>query len=246
MGMARLLAKGWVVFCLFAAAHAVRFALIKGTAPLEAAETVGISALLFIAMGLLFVGGYAAASDHSHTPLAERLKPSHFVPGFDGVAFVLFAILSFVDQVAVAPNVMNGAAEALHAAIRFAVPGQRALEATLGCGLDEGRIFAASFTWLLAIIYLAQALTRVRLTAGLIRLERVKRPEALGPTALAALLGFAAVAGFQLLYMGTGFLFLPCDVYTEIPGAIVIGLAPLMLAYLIVAAVANLLAAGPK
>ena len=30
MGIARLLAKGWIVFCLFAGAHALRIALVSG------------------------------------------------------------------------------------------------------------------------------------------------------------------------------------------------------------------------
>ena len=66
MGMARLLAKGWVVFCLFAGAHALMFALGRGVPPLDAAKTIAVCTLLFAAMGLLFVGGYAAATDHGH------------------------------------------------------------------------------------------------------------------------------------------------------------------------------------
>ena len=30
MGIARLLAKGWILFCLFAGAHALRIALASG------------------------------------------------------------------------------------------------------------------------------------------------------------------------------------------------------------------------
>ena len=33
MGIARLLAKGWTVICLFAAAHALNLALVRGTLP---------------------------------------------------------------------------------------------------------------------------------------------------------------------------------------------------------------------
>ena len=239
--MARLLAKGWVVFCLFAGAHALNFAL-SGDASL--ARRIVVCAALFVAMGLLFVGGYAAATDHGHL---RRLKPAQFVPSFDGLVFVAFLVLSFADQVVFAPELMqNPIANALKSAIFFAVPGQRALEASLSCGLDGGRVFAASFTWLLAIVYLASAASRVRLAAGLIRIERAKRPEALGPTVLAFLLGIAAVIAIQLLYVGSAFAFLPCSAYTEITGALLIGLAPLMLAYLIVAALANLLATSPE
>ena len=246
MGIARLLAKGWVVFCLFAAAHALRFAVERGASVPGAAVTIGVCSLLFVAMGLLFVAGYAAASDHGNA-FFRRLKPRNFVPGFYGVAFIGFVVLSFIDQAVFAPdNMQNPAVDALRAAMHFAVPGQRALESALSCGLDGGRIFASAFTWLLAIVYLAAAGSRVRLTAGLIRIERAKRSQTLSPAAVAAVLGAAAVVGFQMLYMGSSFAFLPCSAYTEISGALLIGLAPLMLAYLIVAAAANLLAVGPE
>ena len=53
MGIARLLAKGWIIFCLFAGAHALRFA-IKSGGPLQSSIlAIGICALLFMAMGLL-------------------------------------------------------------------------------------------------------------------------------------------------------------------------------------------------
>ncbi len=246
--MARLLAKGWIVFCLFAGAHALRIALAGG-APLPAVVlTVGVCTLLFTAMGLLFVGGYAAGSDHGHPPFLQRLKPHHLMPGFNEIVFAVFVVLSFVDQAVFAPRYIgNGAVDALKSAVFFAVPGQRALEAALlPCGLDGGRIFAAAFTWLLAVIYLGSAASRLRLAAGLIRIERDKRPEALGPSLLALLLGTLAVIGIQFLFVGSAFQFLPCSAYTEISGALLIGLAPLMLAYLIAAALANLLATGPE
>jgi len=247
MGIARLLAKGWVVFCLFAAAHALRFSVESGAPALDAAGTIAVCTLLFVAMGLLFVSGYAAASDHGNASFFRRLKPRHFVPSFYGVVFVAFVILSFIDQALFAPNHMQSApVDALRAAMHFAVPGQRALESALSCGLDGGRIFASAFTWLLAIVYLAAAGSRVRLTAGLVRIERAKRSQTLAPAAVAAVLGVAAVIGFQMLYMGSAFAFLPCSAYTETSGALLVGLAPLMLAYLIVAAAANLLAVGPE
>jgi hypothetical protein len=242
MGAARLLAKGWVVFCLFAGAHALHVVMghdLPGSVR-SVLECVG----LFMAMGLVFVAGYAAATEHGH---ARPLEPAQLVPSFDGLVFAAFVIMSFANQVAVASEVMrNPLAEAIHAAIAFAVPGQRALENALACGLDGGRIFSASFTWLLAIVYFASAATRLRLTAGLIRLERVNRPEVLGPTTLALLLGVAAVAGVQFLFVGSAFAFLPCSAYTDITGALLIGLAPLVLAHLLVAALANLLASGPN
>ena len=248
MGIARLLAKGWMAICLFVAAHALRLALMRGTVPpLEAACTIGVCAALFIAMGLVFILGYAAASDHGSAPLFAGRKPEYFLPSFDDAVFALFAAASFVNQTLYAPDHMRSPpVEALGAAMRFAVPGQRALESTLTCGLDDGRIAASAFAWLLAIVYLFSAASRVRLAAGLIRLERNRRPEGLGPVIPAAVLGVAAVAGFQLLYMGSAFAFLGCGVYTEISGALLVGLAPLLLAYLMVAAAANLLAASPE
>jgi hypothetical protein len=245
MGMARLLAKGWVAFCLFAGAHSLTSALYGGTPAPDAVMTVGVCTLLFAAMGVLFIGGYAAATDHG--PWFGRLKPHHLLPGFNEMVFIAFIAASFVNQVFIAPATMeNPAVEALRAAIYYAVPGQRALEGAMSCGLDGGRIYASAFAWLLAIVYLASSASKLRLTAGLIRLERNKRPEALGPAVLAFLLGVAAVVGFQLLYLGSAFNYVPCGAFTDVSGEVLVGLAPLLYAYLLVAALANLLAVGPE
>lgn len=247
MGMARLLAKGWVVFCLFAAAHALNFAILSGTPELEAARTIALCTLLFAAMGLLFVGGYAVATDHGGSFL-QRLKPHHFLPGFNEMTFVVFVIASFIVQVWLAPQVMQSpVAGAIRDAISFVVPGQRVIEDDLlPCGLDGGRIFASAFVWFLAIVYFASAASRLRLSAGLIRLERVQRPEAMGAFLLALLQGALAVVGIQLLFIGSVYQALPCSTFTGLDGEILIGLAPLMFAYLTVAALANLLASGPE
>jgi len=242
MGMARLLAKGWVVFCLFAGAHALRLAMAGGSG--EELATICVCTLLFVAMGLLFVGGYAAATGHV---LFEKLTWSRVLPGFDALVFAWFVTLSFANQAFFASGLMdNRLAQAVRGAIAFAVPGQRAFESALDCGLDGGRVFASSFAWLLAIVYVASSASRLRLSAGLIRLERNERPEVLGAVPLAFLLGVAAVIGIQFLFLGTAYLWMPCEDYASLPGEILIGLAPLMLAYLIVAALANLLAAGPE
>lgn len=245
MGMARLLAKGWVAFCLFAGAHSLTAALAGGTPVQDAILTVGVCTLLFVAMGLLFVGGYAAATDHG--PWLARLKPGLLIPAFNEMVFVAFVALSFLNQVFIAPATMeNGAVDALKAAIHTVVPGQRALEGVMSCGLDGGRLYASAFAWLLALIYLASSVSKLRLTAGLIRIERDKRPEVLGPSLLALLLGSMAVVGFQMLYLGTAFAYMPCSIFTDLSGQVLIGLAPLMYAYLTVAALANLLAVGPE
>lgn len=247
MGVARLLAKGWIVFSLFAGAHAFQNAFASGLPLGDAIARLGVPILLFAAMGLLFVGGYAA-SGASTVPLLARIRPRHLIPSFNEGVFVCFVVLSFVIQVAVAPAfVSGGVIEAVERALAFAVPGQRALiDALAPCGLDGGRIFASAFSWLLAIIYLASAASRLTLSAGIIRLERTLRPDPLGKAAPAIALGAAAIGGIQLLYMGSAYPWLSCSAFTDISGALLIGLAPLALAYLMVAAIANALAMSPE
>jgi len=72
MGVSRLLAKAWIVTCLFAGAHALRFALLTGGDLWAAASPVLVAMALFAAMGLLFVGGYGASASHSGASLIER------------------------------------------------------------------------------------------------------------------------------------------------------------------------------
>jgi hypothetical protein len=248
MGVARLLAKGWVVFCLFAGAHAINLALGRGETPVQALEAVGVCVLLFGAMGLLFIGGFGGSSGTGGLPLLARLKPHHLVPGFNEIVFIVFVALSFVCQVVVAPTFLGGpVAGAVQSAIYFVVPGQRALSDSLAaCALDGGRIFASAFAWLLAIVYVASAASRIGLVAGILRIERVLKPSAFGPTLLAALYGVIAIVGFQLLFVGSAYPWLACAAFTDITGSVLIGLAPLMLAYLIVAALASLRASGPE
>ncbi len=249
MGIARLLAKGWIIFCLFAGAHAVRLALLQGM-PLDSSLLgIGICALLFTAMGLLFVGGFGVSAAHvSGAPWATRFRPHHLIPGFNEVVFLLFVALSFLNQAFVAPtNIDRGSAGSLENAIYFVVPGQRALVTSLdACTMDGGRVFAASFAWLLAIIYLASAASRLKLQAGLIRLEAGDRPQALGPTLRAFLFGIVAVVGIQFLFVGSAYPWLNCSAFADVTGALLIGLAPLMLAYLIVAALASLMASASE
>lgn len=248
MGVARLLAKGWVVFCLFCGAYALAGDLRAGAAPGEVAPAVVLCVLLFGAMGLLFIGGYALATAGGNGPFLKRIKPHHILPGFNEVIFVVFALASLgVQEFYLPAHLSGGLLRLLQSAVEFAVPGQDSAEIAFGvCGLDGGRTFAAAFAWLLAFIYLGSALSHVRLAAGLVRLERKQRPEALGPTGLAAVLGFVAVVGIQFLYVGSLFALLPCSILRDIPGDLLIGIAPLMLAYLIIAALTNLLALGPE
>jgi hypothetical protein len=247
MGVARLLAKGWVVFCLFAGAHALHLGWSRGESPIDTWSSVGLCVFLFGAMGLLFITGFGMSSSQPGVPLLQRFELHHLIPSFNGSVFLIFAVFIFVNQVFVAPHGIDGAvAQAASRAMYLIVPGHRALYRALGaCALDGGRIFASAISWLLAIIYVGSAVSRVGLSAGLLRLEQTQNPSAFGPTLLAALYGVAAIIGFQLLFVGSVYSWLQCSVFTDIGGAIVIGLAPLMLAYLIVAALTTLRASGP-
>ena len=248
MGVARLLAKGWLVFCLFAGAHTVNLALSRGEAFADIAWDIGVCVLLFSAMGLLFIAGFGLSPGGGREALLRRLTPHHWLPGFNEMVFVIFVVFSFVNQVYLAPLYMSSpAASAVQATLSFFVPGQHALErALLDCSLDGGRIFASGTVWLLAIIYVASTVSRVRLASGIIRIERMTRPSSLGPTVTAAIFGIAAIVGFQLLYVGSAYPWLACSAFTDITGAVLIGLAPLMLSYLIFAALATLRASGPE
>lgn len=241
MGVARLLAKGWIAFCIFAGAHAVARSLHSGERVLAALESNGVATFLFGAMGVLFIAGYGLSSGH----LLRRFKPAHILPGFNEIVFVAFLVLSFAIQIA--PHHLSwGVLSALESAVRFAVPGQRALEAAVTrCDLDGGRAFASASAWLLAFVFLGTALSHVRMAAGLVRLERKRRIEPLGPAGIAFVLGLAAVAGIQFLFIGSLYPSLPCAMLSGLLGAVLIGAAPLTLAYLAAAALTNLLAMNP-
>jgi hypothetical protein len=197
-------------------------------------------------MGLLFIAGFGVSSGVAREILRRRLSPRHLVPGFNEVVFVVFVVASFVNQVAVAPlSLGGGIAGAVQATLSFFVPGQRAIEnALVACSIDGGRVFASATAWLLAIIFVASAISRIGLTAGLIRFERMKRPSSLSPTVTAIVFGAAAIICFQLLFVGSAYPWLACSAFTNITGALLIGLAPLALAYLIVAALATLRASA--
>lgn len=241
MGVARLLAKGWIVFCVFAGAHAMARAISAGVPALAAAEPTLVAGFLFGAMGLLFIAGYGLSGGH----LLQRFRPTHIFPGFNEIVFAVFLVLSFAIQIA--PHHLSwGILNALETAVRFAVPGQRAMEAALTrCSLDGGRAFAAACAWLLAFVFLGTALSHVRMAAGLVRLERKRRIEPLGPAGIALVLGAAAIAGIQFLFIGSLFPTLPCPMLSGLLGTVLIGAAPLMLAYLAAAALTNLLAMNP-
>jgi hypothetical protein len=252
MGIARLLAKGWLLFCIVAGAHALNLAMASGMAPPDAWLAIGVCVALFAAMGLLFIGGFGVSgglpSAQGGTPLIQWLRPHHFIPGFNEIVFLVFVLISFIVQVWAAPRLLDQpAALALEQAVMFAIPGQHALVRGLdACNMDGGRGLAAAFSWTLAAIYLASACSRLKLQAGLIRLEQGAKPEIIGPALRAFLYGAAAVAAIQFLVMGSAFPLLGCRAYADITGQLLTGLAPLMTAYLAVAAMASLLASAPE
>jgi hypothetical protein len=242
MGISRLLAKAWMVFCLFAGLYALtRGATGAGGLSTDALIRIFAIVVLFLATGLLFVAGYAAATNRAGDMVA-KLRP----PGFHDLVFLVFALTSFLVQSLYLP-VPPGSDPlgALAAAIDFAVPGQGALTMALGsCGLGGDALTASDFAWLLAFIYVGSSLSRLRLAAGIIRLERKQRPDPLTPTGSALLTGLVAVALIQLLYVGSLYSLLPCTLWQGIGGEALIGQAPLALAYAVVAALTNLIAMG--
>jgi len=243
MGVARLLAKGWVVFCLYGGGLALAQAGLTGSGGGTALVPIAVAVFLFGAMGLLFIGGYGFSATHR----MPRLESLIAVPGFNEIVFLCFVCLSFLVEIAYRPGYGVGAViQALQAALRI-VPGQHALgDALQRCNLDGGRTFAGAFAWLLAFIFVGSAVSRLRINAALVRLERKTRPEPLGPSGAALTLGTAAVVGIQFLFVGTLFSLLPCKALAGLSGALLIGLAPLALAYLAIAALTNLLAANPE
>jgi hypothetical protein len=250
MGVARLLAKGWIVFCLFAGAHGIDIALERGGDPLPAVQFAAVCVFLFGAMGLLFVAGFGAAS--GAVPSWSRLKPRHVLPRFDGIIFLVFVAVIFAVQAFFVSAIGTSVpAQAVQKAMYFVLPGVRQIVARLNaCGVDQNHIYyvqlASAVAWLLAIVYVASASSRINLNAGLMRLERARQRSSFGPTLSAALYGIVAIVGIQLLLMGSAYPFIGCRTFGGIAGALLTGLAPLMLAYLIVAALVTLKASGPE
>lgn len=244
MGAARLLAKAWVVFCLFAAAHAVLGVLMGSGHGLPQIGLIAGCTLIFCAMGLLFAGGFGVSGGHGAASWLAGLEPRDFLPRFDDWVFLGFVALSFLDQLMFASgHVLKGVFPAMDNFIRVIVPGQKALEAAIGaCRPGDGPMYASSFTWLIAAIFLGSAASRIEAQVDAVRQERAEYPEMLGPNVLAALLGVLSIVGIQLLYVGSAYAWLPCSAFTNVTGGLLTGLAPLMLAYLMIAALTCLFA----
>jgi hypothetical protein len=245
MGAARLLAKGWIAFCLYTGALALG---AHGMPPAGNGWTIVVCLLLFGAMGILFISGYGLSAGHVHPPLPAEIKLQNLLPGFNELVFIAFALILLLVQLFHAPAFHDGpAVNALESTVRFAVFGERALETALvQCRVDGSQLFISALAWTLALIFLGSALSRLRLGATIVRFERKRRPEALGAQPLAFALGLVAVAGIQLLYMGTAYTLLPCRALGGLFGEAMVSIGPLMLAYLILAALTNLLALSPE
>ncbi|HEY2445755.1 MAG TPA: hypothetical protein VGI20_08470, partial [Rhizomicrobium sp.] len=128
MGAARLLAKGWVIFCLYAGGLALIRALTKGIPAADLLWTISVCVLLFGAMGLLFISGYGLSAGHVRVFGPEGLRPAQLIPGFNELVFLAFALIVFCAQGFYAPVHHTGAVvEALESAMQFAVIGQRTL-----------------------------------------------------------------------------------------------------------------------
>jgi hypothetical protein len=251
MGVSRLLAKAWVVTCLFAGAHALRTAVFSGIDPWPVVFQVLAAVLLFAAMGLLFVGGYGVSRDAFHARATAIFKPGttpRTMPMFNDVVFLVFAALSFVIQVWYAPRHLSGqVTDAVENALYFAIPGNAMVIARLDtCAVDGGRVLASSAAWLLALVFAASSVSRLKQTANAMRVDRMLHPQSLSPTGLAAVLGIVAVVGIQCLFVGSPIALLPCSAFIGLPGLLLIGLAPLMFAYVVYAALAALLASGSE
>lgn len=238
-GLARLLAKAWIIFCLYAGGLASVW-YWGGEGSLDGfLAAIAVPVVLFIALGLVFAAGYLVLARHG-TPH----RPFVFIIGFNEAVFVAFTAISFLNQAFFAPGHLAGLLpDALERALYSAIPGQRALVAMLRpCMIDGGRIFTSGITWCLAIIYLGSALSRLKITATILRLSA--EAGSTGPVA-AVLLGLVSLAGIYALYIGGLYARLSCSFLAGIGGGVLIGLAPLMLAYVIGAAWAAAMV-GPK
>ncbi len=243
MGVARFLAKCWIVLCLYAGAHQLHQSIFAGADSLEALLRIAPPVLLFAAMGLLFIAGYGASS----YGFFSGVKLAHLQPHFTDAVFLLFAVMSFANQILIAPhNATGNLGDDIEGALSL-LPGQRAFaEALLPCSLDGGRLFSSAIAWLLAFVLFGSSLSRLRLEAGLLRLERNRRAPSLNAGVAALLLGIVSIVGIQLLLIGTAYSYIPCTVFATVPGQVLIGLGPLLLAYVTVAALTALMATGSE
>ena len=115
MGAARLLAKGWVLFCVYGGGLALVRALAAGAPAAETAWTISVCVVLFGAMGLLFISGYGLSAGHVRLFGATGLTRSDI--GFwcsgssDYLAGRAFSFVSAVDAIGAVPPTMESHVE---------------------------------------------------------------------------------------------------------------------------------------
>lgn len=238
--MARLVAKVWVMFCLYAGALALNLALPGSPdAWAEAARICGAT-LLYLCTGFLFAGMAVRLLHRRETLIRHSWRDIDF----NDVLFGIFLFLTFCDQAFFAPDHLAGVfSQSVEQAAFYAVPGQRALSRLVhSCTMDGGRIFASAFSWCLALIWFGSALSRLKISAGLLRAAWSVAPDRTRGLTSAVLLGLCAAAGIQVLYAGSGIRFLPCSMTAGIAGGLLTGLAPLLLVYVIITALTGLIA----
>lgn len=234
-GLARLFAKGWIIFCLYAGALACGTYWTGGGTLTGLVSAIILPVLLFGALGLAFTGGFLYLAGHGDPSVWRR--PFSTPIGFNEAVFVAFAVLSLANQLFIAPHFLSGRlTDGLERALYYAVPGQRALVYQMRlCMTDGGRIFAAGISWCLAIIYLGSALSRLKLTVAILRLAPAWGVRG-GCAAL--VLSLIALVGIYFLYIGALYSHLSCRFVAGISGSMLIGLVPLMLSYCLAASLA--------
>lgn len=249
--MASLVAKVWVMFCLYAGALALHMALPGSPDPLGDGLAITGASFVFLCLGLLFAGAAVLLLSPSGPISLKNIRTLRFAwrdVDFNEILFAAFLILSFCNQAFFAPDHMMGPLTiAVEQAAWFAVPGQRAFSLLVhSCTMDGGRIFTSAFAWVLALIWFGTALTRLGISARLIRAARRQTPDATAGLVSGVLLAVAAAAGIQFLYAGSGFAYLPCSLTAGIAGGLLAGFAPLMLAYILIAALSGVIAGGEE
>ncbi len=236
MGIARLLAKGWIVFCLFAGG--ARLAPRPGQR--RAAGAIAVR------------GGHLRDSVRRHGPVVRRrlrrlgriarhpfkarLGLHHLMPGFNEIVFLFSSVLSFVNQVWFAPRNLAGdvvgplerrSISSCRASARWS---RRWMPAAWMAGASSPPPSPGCWRWSIWPRPARGSNCR-RASSGW---SATPRPEGLGPSIRAFCLGVVAVVGVQFLFVGSAYPWLNCSAFDDITGALLIGLAPLMLAYLVV------------
>ena len=110
MGVARLLAKGWVLVCLFAGAHALRFALGRRQRSFTAVPPADrLRRCCSLPWGCCSSAAMALRAAICASPVSRLpISLPHALPGFNEIVFLFFVCLSFLNQIVVAPAHLSG------------------------------------------------------------------------------------------------------------------------------------------